>query len=138
MKLFFSLLVTVLLSLPVLAQQSQRDFKDPIYQGLASFYSKSLHGTATSSGEVYLGDKLTAACNKFKMNTNVRITNLSNGKSVIVRINDRMPFRKRLRDRIIDLSYAAAKKLGLITVGIAMVKIEKLPGEARDSAATLF
>ena len=94
--------------------------------GLASWYGKKFHGRKTSNGEVYDMFKLTAAHKSLPLPTWVRVTNLANGKSVILRVNDRGPFHK---GRIIDLSYAAATKLE--TVGkIATVEIEAItPGE---------
>lgn len=93
--------------------------------GLASWYGKKFHGRKTSNGERYDMFKLTAAHKHLPLPTYVRITNLGNGKSVIVRVNDRGPFHS---NRIIDLSYAAAIKLD--TVGkIATVEIEAItPG----------
>lgn len=93
--------------------------------GLASWYGKKFHGRKTSNGERYDMFKLTAAHKNLPLPTYVRVTNLGNGQSVIVRINDRGPFHS---NRIIDLSYAAAAKLG--TIGkIATVEIEAItPG----------
>lgn len=94
--------------------------------GLASWYGKKFHGRRTSSGERYDMFKLTAAHKHLPLPTYARVTNLGNGKSVIVRINDRGPFHD---SRVIDLSYAAATRLD--TVGkIAMVEIEAItPGK---------
>ena len=94
--------------------------------GLASWYGKKFHGRRTSNGERYDMFELTAAHKHLPLPTYARVTNLGNGKSVIVRINDRGPFHD---NRIIDLSYAAATKLE--TVGkIAMVEIEAItPGQ---------
>jgi rare lipoprotein A len=89
--------------------------------GMASYYAHEFHGRKTASGERYNMNDLTAAHRTLPFNTRVRVTNLSNDKSVIVRINDRGPFKKR---RIIDLSLAAAKKIDLIGPGSAKVRIE--------------
>lgn len=78
-------------------------------------------GKKTASGEIYRSSKLTAAHRTLPFGTEVKVTNLSNGRSVKVRINDRGPYKK---GRIIDLSKAAARKLGLLQKGIATVKIE--------------
>ncbi|MDW5289612.1 septal ring lytic transglycosylase RlpA family protein [Formosa sp. PL04] len=91
--------------------------------GNASFYSNSLQGKKTASGEPYKKNKLTAAHRTLPFNTKVKVTNLSNNKSVIVIINDRGPHKK---SRIIDVSEAAAKKIDLIDQGIAQVEIEVL------------
>ncbi len=89
-------------------------------RGIASWYGPNFHGRYTSSGEVYNMYAYTAAHKTLPMNTIVKVINLNNNKSVIVRINDRGPF---IRGRIIDLSYAAGKKIGLDVTGTAPVKI---------------
>ncbi|WP_457560850.1 septal ring lytic transglycosylase RlpA family protein [Caminibacter sp.] len=89
-------------------------------EGIASWYGPDFHGKYTSNGEVYNMYAYTAAHKTLPMNTIVKVTNLNNGKSVIVRINDRGPF---VKGRIIDLSYAAGKKIGLDVTGTAPVKI---------------
>lgn len=94
--------------------------------GLASWYGKKFHGRRTSSGEPYDMFKLTAAHKTLPIPCYARVTNLKNGKSVIVRINDRGPFHA---GRIIDLSYAAATKIGSAG-GVAMVEVEAItPGK---------
>jgi len=90
-------------------------------KGIASWYGPNFHGKYTSDGEIYNMYALTAAHKTLPMNTIVKVTNLNNGRSVIVRINDRGPF---VRGRIIDLSYAAGKKIGLNKTGIAPVKLK--------------
>jgi len=94
--------------------------------GIASWYGSEWHGKRTASGEIYDMYDYTAAHRTLPFDTQVTVTNLSNGKKVVVRINDRGPFKK---GRIIDLSYAAARKIGLLSSGTARVKIElyKLP-----------
>ncbi|MGI9138903.1 MAG: septal ring lytic transglycosylase RlpA family protein [Sediminibacterium sp.] len=94
--------------------------------GIASFYSKSLNGTLTSNGERFNNKNLTAACNLFKLNTIVRVTNLRNGSYVLVRVNDRMHPTMLKKGRIIDLSQAAAKKLIINSNGLAKVSIEAI------------
>lgn len=88
--------------------------------GLASFYSESYNGKKTANGEIYHSSEYTAAHKKLPFNTKVKVTNLSNGKTVKVRINDRGPF---VAGRIIDLTRAAAKKIDMIGVGVTKVKI---------------
>ncbi len=88
--------------------------------GLASWYGTKFDGRLTSSGEVYDMYKLTAAHRSLPIPTYVRVTNLDNGKSSVVRVNDRGPFHP---DRIIDLSYAAAVKLGFEDQGTARVRV---------------
>lgn len=94
-----------------------------VQYGRASWYGKKFHGRLTASGEVYDMHALTAAHKTLPLGTVVRVVNLSNGKSAVVRVNDRGPF---VKDRIIDLSYAAAKKIGLVGPGVAEVKITAL------------
>ncbi|HPX89413.1 MAG TPA: septal ring lytic transglycosylase RlpA family protein, partial [Methylophilaceae bacterium] len=91
--------------------------------GLASFYAAKFHGRRTANGEIFNTHALTAAHLSLPFGTKVKVTNLRNGKSVVVRINDRGP---HVRGRIIDLSVAAAKKIGLNRAGTARVKLEVL------------
>ncbi len=90
-------------------------------EGVASYYAEEFNGKMTSSGEQYDMNAMTAAHRTLPFNTRVRVTNQTNGKSVVVRINDRGPFKD---DRLIDLSYAAAKQLELVGSGTATVKIK--------------
>jgi len=89
-------------------------------KGIASWYGKKFHGHRTSSGETYNMYAMTAAHKTLPLPTYVRVTHLENGKSVIVKVNDRGPFHE---NRIIDLSYSAAKKLGVTTKGTGIVKV---------------
>jgi rare lipoprotein A len=96
-------------------------------RGVASWYGKKFHGQRTSSGEVYDMYAMSAAHKTLPIPSYARVTNLANGRSVIVRINDRGPF---VADRIIDLSYAAAFKLGMMQAGHAEVEVQSLvPGQ---------
>lgn len=97
--------------------------QDTIY-GRASYYSDILHGRRMSNGERYHKDSMTCAHLKLPFGTMLKVKNLRNGKEVIVRVTDRGPFSKRF---IIDLSKAAAKKLGYIKAGHTKVEIIKLP-----------
>jgi rare lipoprotein A len=92
-----------------------------VQYGTASYYGNEFHGRSTASGEVYDKTKLTCAHRELPFGTRVRVTNLSNKKSVIVRVNDRGPF---VKGRIIDLSFAAAREIVMIKEGIIRVKIE--------------
>ena len=95
-------------------------------RGLASWYGKRYHGQKTSSGETYDMYAMTAAHPTLPIPSYARVTHAANGKSVVVRINDRGPFRA---ERIIDLSYVAAHKLGFIQAGQARVEVEAIvPG----------
>jgi rare lipoprotein A len=90
-------------------------------QGMASWYGPGYHGQRTSSGERYDQDALTAAHVSFAFGTLVKVTLLSTGRSVTVRINDRFPAHK---GRVIDLSRAAARRIGLIGAGTGLVRLE--------------
>lgn len=94
-----------------------------VQKGLASWYGRKFHGRKTSNGEIYNMYAMTAAHKTLPLGTSVRVHNLSNGRQTIVRINDRGPF---VKGRIIDLSYAAADKLGVVGPGTAPVKIVAL------------
>ena len=92
-------------------------------RGDASYYAQDFHGRKTASGETFDMNDMTAAHRSLAMGTRVRVTNLDNGRAVVVRINDRGPFA---RGRVIDVSYAAASKLDMIAAGVAPVKLEVL------------
>lgn len=94
--------------------------------GVASWYGNELAGRPTSSGEIYDPQRLTAAHRTLPMSTWVEVKNLQNGRSVVVRVNDRGPF-SQTHERIIDVSYAAARVLGLIGPGIARVEVRVVP-----------
>ena len=94
-----------------------------VEKGLASWYGKDFHGRKTSNGETYDMYAMTAAHKTLPMNVHLRVTNLDNGRSTVVRINDRGPF---VKERIIDLSYSAAKELEVVGPGTAPVRIEAL------------
>ena len=97
------------------------DSKKHLLRGIASYYGPGFHGKKTASGERFNMNDLTAAHKTLPFNTKVEVTNLENNKSVIVRINDRGPLKK---NRIIDLSFKAAKKIGMIKSGKVKVKIK--------------
>lgn len=103
--------------------------------GTASWYGPGFHGNRTSSGEVYDQYDLTAAHQTLPLGTRVAVTNLQNGREVEVRINDRGPFAK---DRAIDLSYAAARSIGMIGPGTALVRIEVLGAEQPQLVSTAY
>ncbi len=95
-------------------------------QGISSFYSKNLDGTETSTGERFYNNKYTAASNLYKLNTIVRVTNLENGRSVLVRINDRMHPNMLKKGRVIDLSQSAAKQLVFRSQGLVKVMVDAI------------
>jgi rare lipoprotein A len=93
------------------------------FQGHASWYGPGFHGRLTANGERFNQNALTAAHKTLPFGTKVRVTNLNNGRSVVVRINDRGPF---IRGRLIDLSKGSAQQIGLVASGVANVKLEIL------------
>ena len=101
-------------------------------RGTASWYGKKFHGRKTASGEIYNMYTLTAAHKTLPIGTYVRVHNLKNNRKIDVRINDRGPF---IRGRIIDLSYAAAKKIGIVGSGTAPVEIVALGAAAKRKAS---
>lgn len=103
-------------------------------EGVASWYGPGFHGKATTSGEIYDQEAMTAAHPTWPLGTRVRVTNLANGRSALVRINDRGPF---VGNRAIDLSHAAAEKLDMIGPGTARVRLEPLLGP-RESLEVRF
>ncbi len=94
--------------------------------GKASYYSNRLHGRKMSNGERYNSKGFTCAHRTLPFGTKLKVTNTRNGRSVVVRVTDRGPF---VRGRIVDLSYAAAKEIGMISSGVAYIKVERLPKE---------
>ena len=100
-------------------------------RGIASWYGRRYHGNNTASGEVYDMYAMTAAHPTLPLPSYARVTNLENGKSIIVRLNDRGPF---LSDRLIDLSYTAAYKLGILAGGSGQVEIESILTDSNNPA----
>lgn len=92
-------------------------------EGVASYYATDFHGKLTSNGETFDMNALTAAHRTFPFGTRIRVTNLENFKTVLVRVNDRGPFKE---GRIIDLALGAAKSIDLVKTGTARVKLEVL------------
>lgn len=91
------------------------------FYGQASFYSNKFNGRRTASGEIFNQSKLTCACNVLPLGTWVKVTNLRNGREVVVKVNDRIHPKMR---RVVDLSSAAAHKLGFVSRGLTRVKVE--------------
>ncbi|WP_242921711.1 septal ring lytic transglycosylase RlpA family protein [Pontibacter liquoris] len=131
----FILTVTLILFIgfnqPVFAQSND------IQKGQASWYGSQYHGKKTSSGERYNKNDMTAAHNTLPFGTKVKVTNLANNESVVVRINDRGPY---VGERIIDVSEAAARKLHMRSQGIGDVKVEvlELPGDYDPANAGFY
>jgi len=123
-------IVTLLVLLLVIAacgakSKPPEEHTSNVQTGYATWYGGGHHGGPTASGERFNKHAMTAAHRTLPMNTRVRVTNTNNGRSVIVRINDRGPFGHR-RERIIDVSEAAARELDIIESGVAPVRVEVL------------
>ena len=95
----------------------------PTETGMASFYGPGFHGKATASGETYDQEKMTAAHPTLEFGSRVRVTNLANGASVVVRVTDRGPY---VRGRVIDVSVRAAKALQFVKRGVTRVRLERI------------
>lgn len=108
----------------------QRNRRGYVERGLASWYGKPFHGRKTSSGETYDMHAMSAAHKTLPLPTYARVTNIRNGRSIVVRINDRGPFRD---ERIIDLSHTAAVKLGVVRTGVDQVEIRAIEPSRRGS-----
>lgn len=94
-----------------------------VQTGKASYYDKKFHGRRTSNGSIYHIDSLTCAHRTYPFGTLLKVRNVKNGKEDIVKVNDRDPF---ITGRIIDLSYAAAKELGMLSAGVVNVEVTKV------------
>lgn len=105
---------------------------DLVETGIASWYGPQFHGKLTANGETFDMDELTAAHKTLQMPSIVRVTNLENGRSLIVRVNDRGPYKK---NRVIDMSRRSAELLGFKNKGTAKVRVEVLDSESRQVAA---
>ncbi len=101
-------------------KKTSKSLKGKIIKGIASYYANDFHGKMTANGEIFDMHGLTAAHKTLPFNTWIEVKNLSNGRTVIVRINDRGPF---IKDRIIDLSLGAAKEIRMIGAGIQEVEL---------------
>ena len=115
------LMALSLIALPVLAQAG--DVRNLIGEGMASYYGSEFAGSRTANGERFDPAAMTAAHRSLGFHSRVAVTNVANGQEVIVRINDRGPWGK---GRIIDISHAAARKIGMHRSGTARVKLELL------------
>lgn len=131
MRVFSALLIPMLLTVSAAAQDLEAsgeaviatpDFTE-IDGGMASYYGDELAGNRTASGERFDPGQLTGAHRSLPFGSMVRVTNVSNGDSVVVRINDRGPFS---RGRVIDISHAAAREIGMHRSGTARVKLALL------------
>ena len=121
MKTRFRTPLLALALLPVLAQAG--DIRRHVGDGMASYYSNEFAGSRTANGERFDPAAFTAAHRSLAFHSRVAVTNLANGKEVIVRINDRGPFKP---GRVIDLSERAAEEIGMTGVGLSSVRLEVL------------
>jgi rare lipoprotein A len=102
-----------------------------IWEGVASYYHPKFQGRKTSNGEIFSNEKLTCANNFLALGTKILVTNIKNGKSIIVKVNDRMHHRNK---RLVDLSQAAASAIGLIQQGLGQVQIELIGADQEGVA----
>lgn len=127
MRLLIITTLFVLSAMSVNAQsQGNSNILTNIKKGIASFYHDKFEGRKTATGEVFDNNKFTAASNKLKLGSYAKVTNISNGQVIYVRINDRMA---KTNDRLIDLASIAAKKLNFHKKGITSVKVEVVSEE---------
>lgn len=113
---------SVIEKLNTVASNTVRKFSQT---GIASWYGRQFHGRKTANGETFDMNELTAAHRSLPLNCYIRVTNKDNGRSVVVKVNDRGPFHG---NRVLDLSYAAAKRIGLTNAGTGKVSIERVDG----------
>ena len=129
----FIIIIYCFIMNPVLAQENRgetltraeikkQDTVKIIY-GTASYYANKFQGRKTANGEIFNQQKLTAACNVLPLGTWIRVTNLKNKSTVVVKVNDRLHGRMK---RAVDLSREAARQLGFLNAGLAKVKVEVL------------
>lgn len=128
MKILSFLLFTLFATAPGMSEiTGEKPLKEKItVAGKACFYASKFHGRRTTSGEIYSNNKFTAAHLSLPFGTEVKVTNLANGKSVKVKINDRGPHSKVF---IIDLSQAAAKEIGIFKNGVGRVELSYKLGD---------
>ena len=123
------LLVAILVSSVLMATKNEKKAANTEKEeaktitGTASWYGPKFHGKTTATGDQYDMHGMTCASNRFPLGTWLRVTHVKTGKTIIVRVNDRMHPKMK---RIIDLSKGAAKELGILSVGVAQVKVEDL------------
>jgi rare lipoprotein A len=123
-KLLFLFIMFINLGAGLAAQPNAPTAKNPtVLYGTASYYAEKFKGRETANGETFDQGLMTAACNVLPLGTWIRVTNLNNGRFIIVKVNDRLHPRMK---RVIDLSKSAAKKLKYTGEGLAKVKVEPL------------
>lgn len=127
----FVCLVFLFFFMPTLAEDND-SIKTEVY---ATYYADRFHGRRTSNGEKYDKDAYTCAHRKLPFGTLVRVTNPKNGKTAVVRVNDRGPYGKRAK---IDLSKAAARDLGMLSIGILKVELEVIEDSIKNGNNFLY
>jgi len=123
-RIFIYMTAFVLCVHKIMAQDNSFSFKKTptaVLYGTASFYGGKFNGRKAANGEIFNQQKFTAACNVLPLNTWIKVTNLRNGRSVIVKVIDRLHARMK---RVVDLSKSAAQQLGYIGAGLTKVKVE--------------
>ena len=125
MKKAFLLLVIISSYVTFFSQDALKkaDTKPKVLYGTASFYSNKFNGRKTANGEIFNQSKMTAACNVLPLGTWVKVTNLRNKRTVVVKINDRLHHKMK---RVVDLTRGAAQKLGFVNSGLTRVRVEVL------------
>jgi rare lipoprotein A len=121
MKQFLLLLVIAAFGFGNIPSYGQVKKGPTLLYGTASFYASKFHGRKTANGEIYNQNKMTAACNAVPLGTYIRVTNLTNKKSVILKVNDRLHHKNK---RVVDLSLTAARQLNYTNQGLTRVKVE--------------
>ena len=124
-------ILTLFFTLSVFAKDTLKTVpvKPKILYGTASYYSNKFNGRKTASGEIFRQEKMTAACNVLPLGTWIRVTNLRNKRTIIVKVNDRLHVKMK---RVVDLSRSAAQKLGFINSGVTRVKVEVLGNKKQE------
>ena len=114
------IIIIILAAICSLLGTAQKRERTPVQKGKASYYSKRFHGRRTASGERLHPDSLTCAHRNYPFGTLLKVKYLGNGREIVVKVNDRGPFK---RGRVIDLSYRAAKELGMLAQGVGAVEV---------------
>ena len=136
--LFFLLFIIYLASCGHSSAGLKKNYHIPLHhteKGIASWYGKDFHGRKTANGEIYDMYKYTAAHKFLPFDCHIKVTNLKNQKSIVVRVNDRGPF---VKGRILDLSYMAARKLNIHEDGLAPIKLEVVQLPKHQKPPNLF
>lgn len=120
-KLIFTFLLFLA---PFVSEAQYKKVKAGVWEGTASYYHQKFNGRQTANGEIFSNKKMTCANNFLKLGTWLKVTNLKNGKSVVVKVNDRLA---RTNRRLVDMSRESARRLNYINAGLTKVRIEVIP-----------